>query len=180
MNNPHSGEYKIVHSEPADLDFIFSLFESAIHYQQRNGYEQWPQFSREMIKAEMQEHRNWKIVEGNVIVCTFSVHYSDPGIWKERNDDPAVYLHRIVINPQFKGRGIMNVVKQWAIAHAQENQKRFVRMDTWGTNVNLRNYYIRCGFNYLGQQQPEETDGQPAYYGGPVLSLFEIEAQLNP
>lgn len=162
----------IIPSAASDLNFIFSLFESAIAYQRKNGYNLWPQFSRELIEKEMAEKRNWKIVTGNKIAGVFSVLYSDPVIWKEKNSDPAVYLHRIAINPEFKGRRMMNVVKDWAIAHARENGKRFVRMDTWGSNENLRDYYISCGFNYLGQQY---LDREEEHYGGSVLSLFQLE-----
>lgn len=172
MADVEKENYKIQPSERSDLGFIFSLFESAVQYQKQNGFNLWPQFSRELIETEIREGRNWKIVSENEIACVFSVLYNDPVIWKERNAEPAVYLHRIAINPEFKGRKMMHVVKDWAIAHARENGKKFVRMDTWGDNEKLRRYYIACGFEYLGQQhldKPEE------HYGGSVLSLFQIE-----
>jgi predicted GNAT family N-acyltransferase len=167
---------KILNSNIKDLDIIFSLFDSAIAYQKAKGYELWPQFDRAMIEKEIHEQRNWKIVKDDAIACIFSVMYSDPVIWPlEKNSEPAVYLRRITINPSFKGQNMMEKVKQWAVEHAQHKKKRFVRMDTWGNNITLRNYYISCGFNYLGQRYLENTKGLPAHYGGDVLSLFEIE-----
>ncbi|MCD6069477.1 MAG: family acetyltransferase [Bacteroidetes bacterium] len=166
---------QIIHSESRDLDFIFSLFDSAIHYQKKKGYELWPQFSRELIEKEIGEGRHWKITEGDSILCIFSVLYNDPVIWKEKDNEPSVYLHRIAVNPLFKGKGIMLLIKDWAIAHAKQQNRKYVRMDTWGRNENLRNYYISCGFTYTGQQYLAETNGLPAHYGGSELSLFEIK-----
>lgn len=164
---------RILNSTIADLDVIFDLFDNAIAYQQKNGYELWPLFSRPMIETEINEKRHWKIVDNNTITCVFSVMYNDPLIWgEERDKEPAVYLHRIAVNPLFKGRGMMNQVKNWAMAHARQNGKKYVRMDTWGHNENIRQYYISCGFQYLGQQYLREPE---AHYGGSVLSLFQIE-----
>ena len=162
-------------SQISDLPIIFKLFESAIAYQQKNGFELWPNFSDELILSEIRENKHWKITEGNDIVCIFSVMYNDPVIWgEEKNLDAAVYLHRIAVNPEHKGKSMMRIIKDWAIEHAKQNNKRFVRMDTWGNNEHLRNYYIQCGFNYIGQQYLKNTEGLPQHYGGSVLSLFEI------
>ena len=167
---------EFVNSTLADIEFIFQLYDSAIEYQTKNGYELWPQFERQLIEADIKEKRHWKIVEGEVIVCILSVMYNDPIIWgKEKDKDSAVYLHRIAINPDFKGKKMMSAIKDWIIDHAKENNKKFVRMDTWGKNGNLRDYYINCGFNYIGQQYLVEVEGLPGHYGGSELSLFEID-----
>lgn len=166
---------EIVNSSAGDIDFIFQLFDAAIEYQSRKGYNLWPRFERKLIETEIQEKRHWKIVEDNEIVCAFSVLYSDPLIWEGRDHEPSVYLHRIVINPEFKGKQIMLLIREWAVQHATQNSKKFVRMDTWGNNETLRNYYISCGFNYIGQQHLKEIKGLPPHYGGSELSLFEIE-----
>jgi RimJ/RimL family protein N-acetyltransferase len=158
-----------------DLDTIFQLFSHAIHYQEKNGFQLWPQFSREMIENEIKEKRHWKILENEKAVCVFSVMYNDPVIWGEMDKDPSVYLHRIAINPEFKGKRIMTVIKHWALLHAKKMRKKYLRMDTWGNNETLRNYYIKCGFNYIGQQQLTRTEGLPEHYGGNLLSLFQNE-----
>ncbi len=152
------------------------MFDHAIEYQKKNGYELWPRFSEELIVNEITEKRQWKIMDGSAVTCIFSVMYNDPIIWGiEKDKDPAVYLHRIAVNPVFKGKGMMRLIKDWAIEHAKQNNKKLLRMDTWGNNENLRNYYISCGYKYIGQQYLKNTKGLPAHYGGDVLSLFELE-----
>jgi ribosomal protein S18 acetylase RimI-like enzyme len=164
---------EILNSTINDLELIFSFFGSAIEYQKKNGFELWPQFSREMIEKEIAGKRHWKIMDDEKVLCVFSVMYNDPVIWMEKDKDPAVYLHRIAVNPEFKGKGMVSIIKEWAIGHAKEKHKKYLRMDTWGHNETIRNYYIKCGFNYIGQQYLTRTEGSPEHYGGSVLSLFE-------
>jgi predicted GNAT family N-acyltransferase len=166
----------IINSSPSDVDFIFTLFDKAIDYQRSNGYNLWPQFQRALIETEIQEKCHWKIVQNENVLAVFSVLYSDPVIWGSRSTDPSVYLHRIAVNPEFKGNRIMELIREWAIEHAGKTSKHFVRMDTWGNNEVLRKYYINCGFNYIGQQFLDEAE---KHYGGSELSLFEIKVQTQ-
>ena len=57
---------------------------------------------------------------------------------------------------------------------AKENSLDFLRMDTWGDNESLIEYYQKCGFNFLGIITPDYDD-LPKHYEGITLSLFEIE-----
>ncbi len=166
---------QVSNSSFRDLNTIFQLFDHAIAYQKRNDFQLWPQFSRSLIESEIKEKRHWKITDNTKIVCVFSVMYNDPVIWGEMDKDPSVYLHRIAVNPEFKGKGIVKIIKDWATIHAKANNKKYLRMDTWGNNETIRNYYIQCGFNYIGQQQLTKTEGLPEHYGGNLLSLFQNE-----
>lgn len=166
---------EVCNSSLEDMETIFRFFESAIEYQKKNGYPLWPQFSKELIENEIKEKRHWKIIDNGAITAVFSVMYNDPVIWGERDKDPSVYLHRIAVNPHHKGRGIMKVIRRWGLLHAKETNKKYLRMDTWGNNETLRNYYIKCGFIYIGQQELYKTEGMPEHYGGNLLSLFQNE-----
>ncbi|MGZ4038810.1 MAG: hypothetical protein ACXVPQ_13350 [Bacteroidia bacterium] len=70
---------------------------------------------------------------------------------------------------------MMAPVRDWAIAHGRQLEKKYLRMDTWGNNTILRDYYMQFGFTYLGQRHLDQSAGCPAHYGGAVLSLFEIK-----
>ena len=165
---------EIQYSKPADIETIFSLYRAAVDYQRINGYNLWPEFERPLIEKEISEKRHYKITEGDNIACVFSVLYSDPLIWEEYDKEPSVYLHRISTNPAFKGKGIMNLITGWAKEHAKQNQKRFIRMDTWGDNEKLKTYYVNCGFTYLRQKSLPQPNPLPQHYWGLTLSLFEI------
>ena len=165
----------VQHSDIKDIETIFSLYRAAVDYQRMNGYNLWPEFERGLIENEISEGRHYKITQGNEIACVFSIVYSDPVIWEEKDKEPAVYLHRITSNSAFKGRGLMNLITGWAREHARQNQKKFIRMDTWGDNEKLKTYYVNCGFTYLNQRSLPQPNPLPQHYWGSTLSLFEIK-----
>jgi hypothetical protein len=166
---------QIQNSSISDLEIIFELYRSAVDYQRLNGYNLWSEFERALIENEIKENRHWKIVNGNDIACIFSVVYNDPIIWEEKDKEPSVYLHRIATNPLFKGKSIMHSIKNWAELHARQNNKKYIRMDTWGDNEKLKAYYVSCGFTYLKQKHLPQPNNLPQHYWGSTLSLFEIK-----
>jgi GNAT superfamily N-acetyltransferase len=159
---------------PADLNRIFELFDQAILYQKTKFEKYWQGFDRQMIAQEMAERRHWKILVDGEMAAFFSVTYQDPIIWGKRSEEPALYLHRIVTNPDFRGRGFMQHIIQWARQHGQDLGKQYIRMDTWGDNRELINYYLACGFKSLGLMELQETAGLPKHYAGIYLHLFQM------
>jgi RimJ/RimL family protein N-acetyltransferase len=167
---------EILNSLPADIDTIFNLYDDAIAYQKTKFNKHWLPFDRDMVAREIEELRQWKIMEAGEVACIFAIAYEDPFIWGEKNADPAVYIHRIVTSPAFKGRGYMNTIIEWAKEHAHQHSKKLIRMDTWGDNEELINYYVKCGFNYLGSITPAATEHLPKHYSAIYLALLEMPA----
>ena len=166
---------KFLNSTSRDLNEIFRLYDLAIEFQKTVFDKTWLPFDKELLEKEIAEKRHWKIIIENTIAGIFSIAFSDPLIWKEKNVDPAIYLHRIVTNPDFRGNKFVPQIVEWARSYAKLNGQRFVRMDTWGDNQKLIDYYINCGFNFLGLVVPTKTAELPKHYEGISLSLFEIQ-----
>lgn len=158
-----------------NLDIILGLYRDAVKYQKEKGYNLWPEFEKSLIEKEIHEQHHYKIIQEDKIACVFSLLYNDPIIWKEKDKDPAIYLHRIATNPNFKGTGMMQLITNWAREHAIQHNKQYIRMDTWGDNENLKAYYINHGFKHMGQVSLPENHELPSHYWGSTLSLFEIK-----
>lgn len=168
----------IVPAEPVDVERIFELYDQAIEFQKQVFDKHWLGFDTKLVDREITEGRLWKIIEDGEIACIYSVAYEDPIIWGENSGDSAMYIHRIVTNPEFRGQGYVRTITDWANVHARENGLRFIRMDTWGDNQKLINYYQDCGFRFVGLVTPELSETLPKHYIGISLSLFEID--LHP
>ena len=166
---------EIVNATHEDLETIFDLYDKAIAFQKTVFDKHWLGFDLELVSQEIEEGRLWKIIEEGQIACVYTVTYADPMIWKERSQDAAMYIHRIVTNPDFRGHGYARVITEWAKKFAPTHGLRFVRMDTWADNLKLLNYYQDCGFKFLRSVTPESTDGLPQHYRGLSLSLLEID-----
>ena len=166
---------QIVNSTPEDIEAIFKLYDQAAEFQKTVFYKQWAGFDRSLVEKEITENRQWKIVSDGEIACIFAITFNDPLIWKEKDKDPAIYVHRIATNPKFRGGSYVKEIVNWAMNYAPNIGKQYVRIDTWGDNEKLKEYYLTCGFEYLGNTQMDNTDGLPKHYEGLSLALFEIK-----
>lgn len=158
-----------------DIDEIFRLYQAATNFQKSKHQVYWPEFDVEMVKMEIMENRQWKITLDGKMVCVWATTFSDPQIWEERNEDPAIYIHRIATNPDFRGQNFVTKIVDWAKSYAKENDKRFIRMDTVGNNLGLINHYEKCGFDFLGISKLNNTDELPLHYHNASVSLFQIK-----
>jgi ribosomal protein S18 acetylase RimI-like enzyme len=164
----------IQNSTQEDIHEIHRLYKLATDYQKTRYTVHWPEFERELIETEISENRQWKIMLNGSVACIWATTFSDPLIWEERNNDPAVYIHRIATNPDFRGKNLVSEIVDWAKGYAKENNKEFIRLDTVGKNEKLIKHYKNCGFNFLGLSELKNTKGLPRHYDQATVSLFEL------
>ena len=164
----------ITNCTSADFDKIFRLYRLATEYQKTKASVLWPEFEPAMVRKEIEEKRQWKILLDDAIACVFATTFTDPLIWEERDKEPAVYIHRIATDPAFRGNNFVSAIVLWAKTYAIQNGKKFVCLDTVGENTGLINYYQESGFNYLGLFKLNDTEDLPAHYHNAAVSLFEI------
>ena len=164
----------IVNSTPQDFDRRFELYDAAIEYQKQVFKRHWKGFEPGLVNEEIAENRQWKVLVDGQIACIFAITFNDVNIWGEKDQNDAIYIHRIVTDPGFRGNNFVQSITDWARNYARALGKKYVRMDTWGDNEKLIAYYQQCGFAFLGIITPDFR-GLPKHYNGITLSLFEIE-----
>ncbi|WP_200859619.1 GNAT family N-acetyltransferase [Sphingobacterium paucimobilis] len=170
---------QIKNSTKQDIKEIFRLYEIATGFQKTRYTVHWPIFDRGLVENEIDENRQWKIEMDGKTACIFATTFDDPKIWEERNEDAAIYIHRIATNPDFRGQNLVAEIVKWAKVYAAEHKKEYIRMDTVGENTKLIAYYGKCGFDYLGPLTLKDTEGLPAHYNNATVSLFEISLKSN-
>ena len=165
----------ITYTTIEDLDILTALFDQAIQYQQSKSNHSWREMNRPLIEMEIREQLHWKIIDDDQIACFFSIALNDRLVWDERDAEPAVYLHRIVTNPAFRGRGYVKHIVDWAEAFGRAAGKQWVRLDTGRDNAKLNAYYQECGFVFCGIKQFDDNGDPsiPRHYLGSGLSLYE-------
>jgi hypothetical protein len=99
---------QILNSQKADLEEIFRLYRIASDYQRaQKTVVVWPKFQRELVLKEIEEKHQWKLMIDDKIACVWATTFSDSQIWEERNVDPAIYIHRIAVNTDFRGQNLI-------------------------------------------------------------------------
>lgn len=139
----------ITNTSEGDLPEVYALFEMAIEYQKSKNYPVWHGFDRSTLVHDVASKNHYKIMIGDRMAMVFSVCYADPLIWGEYETGESLYLHRIVVNPSFKGQKLFSEVLTWAIDHGTRKSKKSIRMDTWADNANIIDYYRSFGFRFI-------------------------------
>ncbi|MDQ7949105.1 MAG: GNAT family N-acetyltransferase [Pedobacter sp.] len=165
---------QIQQSTPTDLELIFEFYGYAVAHQKEVSDQHWEGFDPVLVKQEIAEGRQYQVLVDGQVACVFVVTFNDKQIWKERSNDPAIYVHRIVTHPSYRGLGFVGHITDWAIGYAKQHALQFVRLDTWADNEKLNQYYQRFGFQPAGNILITANSGLPKHYEGIELSLFEI------
>jgi len=95
LTNRENIQMTIQNSTLQDLDQIERLYTQARDLQTHLKMVVWPSFSKEMIVQEIEEKKQFKLMIDGQIACVWAIAFSDPQIWKEKNTDAAIYIHRI-------------------------------------------------------------------------------------
>lgn len=161
-----------------DVDAILHVYDLGIEFQKSLFYRHWPGFDRDLLIREINESRHWKIVRDGEIACVFSVQFEDALVWKDSNEVPAIYLHRIMTHPKFRGNAYVKTIISWGKEYARENGKRYLRLDTFQDNTRLVAYYLQCGFTFCGLRYFTPDEGAPEHYRE-GLGLFEMPVEIR-
>ena len=170
-----SNHYKTENTTLADLEFIYELFEHSIQYQEQKGTKVWRDYDKGALIRDIENKNQYKIVIDDKIGIVFSVAYTDKIIWREMEKGDAIYLHRIVVNPVFKGQKLFGVILDWVIQHTKQKGLRFIRMDTWADNPGIIEYYKSFGFIFKGNYTTPDSLELPVHNRKLGLALLEMK-----
>jgi ribosomal protein S18 acetylase RimI-like enzyme len=175
MNLKATELYLIENTSTSDLDFIYTIFEEAITYIKKNNYVGWSTYDKNFIKQDIDKNLQFKITIGNDILCVFSICFSDVLIWREMEKGDAIYIHRIVVNPKFKGQKQFEKILNWIKELANKKELKYIRMDTWADNSNIIEYYKKYGFQFLENYTTPNTPKLPDQHRNLKVALLEIK-----
>jgi ribosomal protein S18 acetylase RimI-like enzyme len=170
-------QIKIINTTQEDLSTIFWLFEKAIESQRKKGYIVWDTIDKPAVKKDIENNLQYKMVNGNDIICIFSIQHNDPFIWRNRDQNDSIYLHRIVVNPKFKGQRQFEKVLNWVNQFARQNNLKFIRMDTWADNDKIIDYYKSFGFEFVENYQTGDEPELPIQNRNLKVALLEMEVK---
>jgi ribosomal protein S18 acetylase RimI-like enzyme len=167
----------ITNSTPEDFNAILRMYDEAIAYQKAKLQLHWHSFDHALLAKEIKEGMHWKIVTDQGIACVFSSAYNDALVWDDKDNVPSLYLHRIVTNPLFRGKGFVKQIITWAKEYARSKGKIFVRLDVFKDNQKLNEYYRACGLMLCGEKYFNLDNGIPKHYQGIILNLYEMKIE---
>jgi GNAT superfamily N-acetyltransferase len=158
-----------------DKRTIIGLIDEAADWLHTKNTDQWdkPWPSRrardDRVERGLRRDNTW-IVEAEsrpIATITYRRH-GNQSLWTTREDDePAVYVSRLIVSRACAGLGLGAALVDWAAGRAvTEWHARWIRIDVWTTNTALHEYYEKRGFRYL-----RTCPYDPKFY--PSAALFQ-------
>ena len=165
---------KIRKSSLCDLPQLMPIFEEARRTIAALGIKQWQNGypSEDVIKADIENGESYAVEDSGAIVASFAMILSgEPdydkiydGAWKSGNDGESyLAIHRVAIRVASRGKGISAKIMEFAEAHARENGKNALRIDTHEGNVVMRRMLEKQGFSHCGTIYLKSGDARVAY-----------------
>ncbi|HET9429605.1 MAG TPA: GNAT family N-acetyltransferase [Chitinophagaceae bacterium] len=168
---------EVTNTEMGDLNQIFELFEHSIDYQEKKGYPVWRNYDKNAIIKDIEDRNQYKLVINSKTAIVFSVRYSDRVIWRDLDKGSSIYLHRIVVNPDFKGQKLFGKILDWVIEHSRQKGLSSIRMDTWAANPTIIDYYRSFGFVFVENYTTPDSSELPVHNRDLALTLLEYKLQ---
>lgn len=154
---------RLDYATPGDLEAILGLIEEASRWLKAQGKDQWaePWPNREQRDARVLRglvNKKTVIVrQGDSAVATVTMaNWHNPDVWVQGAcecdlAERAIYLHRLITARRYAGRGLGELLINWAAERARARYgAKWIRIDVWTTNTDLHRYYQRLGFESCG------------------------------
>lgn len=139
-----------------DVPAIMFIVRAALPLMHASGNHQWDDNypSTEIFLRDIQRKELWVAdfdgVLGGVAAITTeqTPEYANVG-WDL--NEPALVIHRLVVDPEFRGHGIAVALMQEAEALAEEQAIHVLRVDTSHLNEAAQRMFLKLGYNYSGE-----------------------------
>lgn len=157
-----------------DVSEAQSLVAGARQWLHSRSIDQWQDAIPDSTIRSNAERGELFVVRGNTgLRAMVTVVESDEETWGHQLD-PAVYVHRLAVAQDARGKGLGPALLNWVRLRAVEQGKKFVRLDCASDNPGLRKFYERLGYRYVKDVTVEAPTGDRALssslYELPVLS----------
>jgi GNAT superfamily N-acetyltransferase len=135
-----------------DADSVITLRVEAETWLHAAGIRQWVDRERGIrnIRDGLAAGTTYVVEEEGAIVASLTLAGPDPDFWTAADEpDDALYLYKFMIGSARRGTGLGDHLLDWACEQAQDQGKRWLRLDCWRENTALQRYYLRRGFAHV-------------------------------
>jgi ribosomal protein S18 acetylase RimI-like enzyme len=129
-----------------DLERITAILAAASARLHARGIDQWRRpFPQQRLADGIAAGEVFITALDGVPVATWRLLATDPGIWPD-DDDEALYLHTLAVDPIYSGRGLGAAAIAWCQSEVLRRGRDWLRLDCMAANPGLNRFYAGLGF----------------------------------
>lgn len=146
--------------EKSEIQTLLDLMLGRAQWLARIGKPMWNPDNLEPTRFEQMYpgYAPYLIKQSDQIAGGFVLLRQDRFLWSAaENEQSAYYIHKLVIKPEFAGRGIAKQALTCIRQMAEQEDKQYLRLDCYGDRENLVKLYEDSGF--CRKRSTEMEDG---------------------
>ncbi|GAA4396125.1 hypothetical protein GCM10023088_78370 [Actinomadura verrucosospora] len=144
--------YVLRRAEAGDVPAMVAMRREAEQWLAERGIEQWTAkwttVGAEKLERAARQRRAWVLEDAGAVVATVTLGGPDEDLWHVE-DGPALYLYKLMVARSHSGRGIGEMLLDWACDQAARYRYPALRLDIWPNNHGLGAYYESTGFRHV-------------------------------
>lgn len=159
-------------AEREDAELLANLMREAAQVMVDRGVEQWKpeMFDADTVRSYFDTRRIFLLTAAGRPAGLFTLQEGDPAYWAEADDDRYLYLHRLTVRPEYRGRDYGGYMLRFAEQEAARRGKLGLRLDCVAHLPSLNAYYVRSGFRFVAERDLKRE------VGGRYVNLYEKPA----
>ena len=147
--------YEIKAAEPYDLDACMRVLQSAVAHMRSRGFLQWDDKypNREVLQNDIRAGSLHVVRVAGAVAGFAAFDRNEPAEYAAidfQYPTPAMYVHRLCIDPAFQRRGLALSLMQFAFGLASQKGCRSIRLDTRSDNSAALALYRKLGYRIRG------------------------------
>ena len=138
-----------------DLNAIEAMIKKVVLIMQKQNNPQWDQEypARKDFQKDIEEGALYVWEEKEKIRGVMCVNFEQPDGYRAVKwivDKKPAVIHRLAVDPEFRGRGIGKFLFSMAEEIAEKNGIRYIRTDTYRTNREMNGLMLKMGYCLAG------------------------------
>ena len=151
-----------------DLPEILTMVKKTLVIMNQEGNDQWSDKypNEEIFKKDIENNALFVGIIDDKVVASLTIdQISGKGYDKiswTYDDRQFMIIHRLVVDPDFRGGGIARILLDCADSYSKDKKINYLKTDTYSVNNKAQNLFVKNGFNKVGSTFFEGKD-KPFY-----------------
>jgi GNAT superfamily N-acetyltransferase len=146
-----------------DIPAVCEVLQDACDRLQELGIKQWPKtIPLSFVEKAVDRDEFWIVGIDGRVSAVYRLLWSDKATWGP-DDGLNGYVHTLAVHRHSSGIGLGGRVLTWIEKQVLSSGRERLRLDCVAHNQTLRQYYVRAGFQPVGERRVRLA----------VLALFE-------